>query len=69
MKQYQKNGQIKLKSHIVIKRDGMQIINPSEELILADGRACLKDYVTEQYFYGTNGYDFEYGESYDIIRN
>jgi hypothetical protein len=37
MKQYQKNGQIKLKSHIVIKRDGMQIINPSEELILADG--------------------------------
>ena len=37
MKQYQKNGQIKLKSHIVIKRDGTQIINPSEELILADG--------------------------------
>lgn len=37
MKQYQKNGQIKLKSYIVIKRDGMQIINPSEELILANG--------------------------------
>ena len=37
MKQYQKNGQIKLKSHIIIKRDGKQVINPSEEQILADG--------------------------------
>jgi hypothetical protein len=37
MKQYVKNNQIKYANNIVIKRDGMQIINPSEELILADG--------------------------------
>lgn len=41
MKQYIKeiNGKAEIKpaSRIVIKMDGMQIINPSEELILADG--------------------------------
>lgn len=41
MKQYTKtiNGKVEIKpaSRIVIKKDGMQIINPSEELILADG--------------------------------
>ena len=34
---YIKDGQIKTRSQIVIKKDGMQIINPSEELILANG--------------------------------
>lgn len=41
MKQYTKtiNGKVEIKpaSRIVIRKDGMQIINPSEELILADG--------------------------------
>lgn len=41
MKQYAKtiNGKVEIKpaSRIVIRKDGMQIINPSEELILADG--------------------------------
>lgn len=37
MKQYIKDNTIKYANNIVIKRDGMQIINPSEELILADG--------------------------------
>lgn len=41
MKQYTKtiNGRVEIKpaSRIVVKRNGMQIINPSEELILADG--------------------------------
>ena len=34
---YIKNGKINRRSEIVIKKDGMQIINPSEELILANG--------------------------------
>lgn len=37
MKRYIKNGIIKYANTIIIKHDGMQIINPSEELILADG--------------------------------
>lgn len=37
MKQYIKNGIIKFANNIIVKRDGMQVINPSEELILADG--------------------------------
>lgn len=37
MKRYIKDNIIKYANNIVIKRDGMQIINPSEELILADG--------------------------------
>lgn len=37
MKQYTKNKQIKLANRIVIIKDGMQIINPTEEQILAVG--------------------------------
>lgn len=37
MKQYIKDNHIKYANNIVIKKDGMQIINPSEGLILADG--------------------------------
>jgi hypothetical protein len=37
MKRYIKDNKIKYANNIVIKRDGMQIINPNEELILADG--------------------------------
>ena len=37
MKLYTKDGQIKYANRIVIIKDGMQIINPSEEQILADG--------------------------------
>lgn len=37
MKEYQKDGVIKAANRIVIHKDGQQIINPSEELILSDG--------------------------------
>lgn len=37
MKQYIKNGVIKTRYQIVIKKDGRQHINPTEEMILADG--------------------------------
>ena len=37
MKHYIKDGVIKPANRIVIKKDGMQIFNPSEEMILADG--------------------------------
>lgn len=37
MKQYTKDGQIKYANCIVVIKDGMQIINPTEEQILADG--------------------------------
>lgn len=37
MKQYIKNGVIKTRNQIVIKKDGRQYINPTEELILSDG--------------------------------
>ena len=37
MKQYTKDGQIKYANRIVVIKDGMQIINPTEEQILADG--------------------------------
>lgn len=37
MKLYTKDNEIKYANRIVIIRDGMQIINPSEEQILADG--------------------------------
>lgn len=37
MKRYIKDGIIKYANNIIIKHDGMQVINPSEELILADG--------------------------------
>lgn len=37
MKRYIKDGQIKTRSQIVIKKNGMQTINPTEDMILADG--------------------------------
>lgn len=37
MKHYIKDGIIKPANRIVIKKDGMQIFNPSEAMILADG--------------------------------
>lgn len=37
MKQYTKDGQIKYANRTVVIKDGMQIINPTEEQILADG--------------------------------
>lgn len=37
MKLYTKDGQIKSANRIVVNKDGMQIINPAEEQILADG--------------------------------
>lgn len=37
MKRYVKDGQIKTRQQIVICKDGMNIYNPTEEMILADG--------------------------------
>lgn len=37
MKRYTKDGHLKTKKEIVLKKDGKQIINPSEEMILSDG--------------------------------
>lgn len=37
MKRYEKDGLIKTRKQIVIRKDGMQTINPTEEMILADG--------------------------------
>ena len=37
MKRYTKNNEIKYANRIVVIKDGMQIINPTEEQILADG--------------------------------
>lgn len=37
MKLYTKNNEIKYANRIVVIKDGMQIINPTEEQILADG--------------------------------
>lgn len=37
MKRYTKNGEIKTRRQIVIKKDGMATYNPTEEMILADG--------------------------------
>ena len=37
MKQYIKNNEIKTRQHIVIVKDGMRAINPTEEMILEDG--------------------------------
>lgn len=46
MKRYIKNGVIKTRNQIVIKKDGRQYINPIEELIFADGWV---EYVPEPY--------------------
>lgn len=37
MKRYIKDGIIKTRNQIVIRKDGRQYINPTEEMILADG--------------------------------
>ena len=37
MKQYIKDGVIKTRNRIVIRKDGMQVFFPSEEMLLADG--------------------------------
>lgn len=37
MEKYIKNGVIKPRNKIVVKKDEMQYINPSEEMVLADG--------------------------------
>lgn len=37
MKQYTKDGHIKTRNQIVIRKDGMNTYNPTEEMILADG--------------------------------
>lgn len=37
MKQYIKDGVVKTRNQIVIKKDGKQTINPSEAMVLADG--------------------------------
>lgn len=42
IKQYIKHGIIKNRNQIVIRKDGMQIFNPTEDMLLADG---WKDYV------------------------
>lgn len=46
MKYYTKNNEIKSAKQIVIRKNGMQTINPTEELILADGWI---EYVPEVY--------------------
>ena len=37
MKQYIKDDKVKLKNEIVLHRNGLQVINPTEEMLLADG--------------------------------
>ena len=37
MKKYIKDGIVKTRNNIVIKKDGMQYINPTEEMVFADG--------------------------------
>ena len=37
MKRYRKNNKIKARQDIVIVKDGMRTINPSEDMLLADG--------------------------------
>ena len=46
MKYYTKNNKVKSAKQIVVYRNGMQTINPTEELILADGWI---EYVPEVY--------------------
>ena len=46
MKLYTKDGRVSSLNNIVLTRDGMQIINPTEEMVLADG---WTEYVPEPY--------------------
>ena len=45
MKKYTKDNRIKFRSDIIIHKNGKQIINPPEEMILADG---WEEYVTPE---------------------
>lgn len=47
MKRYTKNNEVKYENEIVIIKDNMQILNPSEELILADGWKIYEPVVPE----------------------
>lgn len=47
MKRYTKNNEVKYENEIVIIKDNMQIFNPSEELILADGWKIYEPVVPE----------------------
>lgn len=46
MKRYIKDGKIKRRNEIVIRKDGMSTYNPTEEMILADG---WEEYITPVY--------------------
>ena len=46
MKRYIKEGIIKTRNQIVIRKDGMNTYNPTEEMILADG---WEEYITPVY--------------------
>lgn len=46
MKLYQKDGRVSSLNNIVLVQDGMQVINPTEEMVLADG---WTEYVPEPY--------------------
>lgn len=46
MKRYIKDGKIKRRNEIVIRKDGMNTYNPTEEMILADG---WEEYITPVY--------------------
>lgn len=37
MKKYIKEGKIKHRNQIIVRKDGKQIINPTEEMLIADG--------------------------------
>ena len=37
MKRYIKNNKVKFRNEIVVVRNGVQVINPSEEMILVEG--------------------------------
>lgn len=45
MKKYIKDNRIKFRSDIIIRKNGKQIINPTEEMLLADG---WEEYVTPE---------------------
>ena len=53
MKRYIKDGKIKHRNEIVIRKDGMNTYNPTEEMILADG---WEEYVTPIYEPTTDDY-------------
>lgn len=42
-KSYIKDGVVKTRSQIIVRKNGCQIINPKEEDVLADGWSVLED--------------------------